>query len=154
MERRSLHWWSQSPTERPAQSGSRSGCFQPSIPVGNGCRLRIHWTIEAAGIKLVNNAVGGWSHAMSEFARKPAESSHALHTVSGPSAGPAIELAREKHYAFIESYAEQARDQLPRQKTGAIPIRRSSRASAICVFPFGFPHLSTVQDFRTLTASC
>ena len=32
---------------------------------------------------------------MSEFARKPAESSHALHTVSGPSAGPAIELARQ-----------------------------------------------------------
>jgi hypothetical protein len=45
---------------------------------------------------------GGWSHAMSEFARKPAESSHALHTVSGPSAGPAIELAREKHYSIIE----------------------------------------------------
>ena len=39
---------------------------------------------------------------MSEFARKPAESSHALHTVSGPSAGPAIELAREKHYSIIE----------------------------------------------------
>src|SRR3984885_5005697 len=45
---------------------------------------------------------GGWSHAMSELARKPAESSHALHTVSGPSAGPAIELAREKHYSIIE----------------------------------------------------
>jgi hypothetical protein len=44
----------------------------------------------------------GWSHAMSEFARKPAESAHALHTVSGPSAGPAIELAREKHYSIIE----------------------------------------------------
>jgi hypothetical protein len=44
----------------------------------------------------------GWSHAMSEFARKPAESSHAFHTVSGPSAGPAIELAREKHYSIIE----------------------------------------------------
>ena len=41
--------------ERPAQSGSASGCFQPSIPVENGYRLRIHWTIEAAGIKLVNN---------------------------------------------------------------------------------------------------
>jgi hypothetical protein len=39
---------------------------------------------------------------MSEFARKPAESSHALHTVSGPTAGPAIELAREKHYSIIE----------------------------------------------------
>jgi AraC-like DNA-binding protein len=39
---------------------------------------------------------------MSELARKPAESSHALHTVSGPSAGPAIELAREKHYSIIE----------------------------------------------------
>ena len=39
---------------------------------------------------------------MSEFARKPAESSHALHTVSSPSAGPAIELAREKHYSIIE----------------------------------------------------
>jgi hypothetical protein len=76
--------------------------FWPAIPVGNSCRLRIHWTIEAAGIKLVNNASGGWSHAMSEFARKPAESSHALHTVSGPSAGPALELAREKHYSIIE----------------------------------------------------
>jgi hypothetical protein len=39
---------------------------------------------------------------MSEFARKPAESSYALHTVSGPSAAPAIELAREKHYSVIE----------------------------------------------------
>jgi hypothetical protein len=39
---------------------------------------------------------------MSEFAPKPAESSHAVHTVSGPSAGPAIELAREKHYSIIE----------------------------------------------------
>jgi predicted transcriptional regulator len=39
---------------------------------------------------------------MSEFARKPAEPSHALHTVSSPSAGPAIELAREKHYSIIE----------------------------------------------------
>jgi hypothetical protein len=39
---------------------------------------------------------------MSEFARKPAESSHALHTASRPSAGPAIELAREKHYSIIE----------------------------------------------------
>ena len=39
---------------------------------------------------------------MPEFARKPTESSHALHTVSGPSAGPAIELAREKHYSIIE----------------------------------------------------
>jgi hypothetical protein len=39
---------------------------------------------------------------MSEFARKPAESSHALHTVSGLSTGPAIELAREKHYSIIE----------------------------------------------------
>ena len=38
---------------------------------------------------------------MSEFARKPSESSHAIHTVSGPS-GPAIELAREKHYSIIE----------------------------------------------------
>jgi hypothetical protein len=39
---------------------------------------------------------------MSEFARKPAESSHALHTIPGPSAGSAIELAREKHYSVIE----------------------------------------------------
>ena len=38
---------------------------------------------------------------MSEFARKPAGSSHALHTVSGLAA-PAIELAREKHYSVIE----------------------------------------------------
>jgi hypothetical protein len=39
---------------------------------------------------------------MSELARKPAESSYALHTVSGPAAAPAIELAREKHYSVIE----------------------------------------------------
>jgi hypothetical protein len=39
---------------------------------------------------------------MSEFARKPAESSHTLHTVPGPLTGPAIELAREKHYSVIE----------------------------------------------------
>jgi hypothetical protein len=39
---------------RPAQSGSWSGCFQLAIPVGNSYRLRIHWTIKAAGIKLVN----------------------------------------------------------------------------------------------------
>lgn len=39
---------------------------------------------------------------MSEFARKPAGSSHVLHTVSGPSATPAVELAREKHYSVIE----------------------------------------------------
>jgi hypothetical protein len=32
------------------------GCFPPSIPVENGCRPRIHWTIEVTGIKLVNNA--------------------------------------------------------------------------------------------------
>ena len=31
-----------------------SGCFQPAIPVGNSSRPRIHWTIKAAGIKLVN----------------------------------------------------------------------------------------------------
>jgi len=42
--------------ERSAQSGSASGCCQPSIPVENGYRLRIHWTIKAVGIKLVNNA--------------------------------------------------------------------------------------------------
>jgi hypothetical protein len=37
------------------QSAKRlaSGCFQPSILIGNGCRLRIHWTIQASGIKLV-----------------------------------------------------------------------------------------------------
>jgi hypothetical protein len=39
---------------------------------------------------------------MSEFARKPAESSHALHTVSGSPVGPTTELAREKHYSVIE----------------------------------------------------
>jgi hypothetical protein len=39
---------------------------------------------------------------MSEFARKPAESSHALHTIPGSSAGPALELAREKYYSVIE----------------------------------------------------
>jgi hypothetical protein len=30
------------------------GCFQPAIRVGNSSRPRIHWTIKAAGIKLVN----------------------------------------------------------------------------------------------------
>jgi hypothetical protein len=40
----------------PHKGGSASGSFQPSIPVENGCRLRIHWTSKAAGIKLVNNA--------------------------------------------------------------------------------------------------
>jgi hypothetical protein len=45
---------------------------------------------------------GGWSYAMSEFARKPAESSHALHTVPSHSAGPALDPAREKHYSIIE----------------------------------------------------
>jgi DNA-binding PadR family transcriptional regulator len=49
--------------------------------------------------QVVKQRSSGWSHAMSEFARKPAESSHALHTVQGPSAGPVIELAREKHYS-------------------------------------------------------
>jgi hypothetical protein len=39
---------------------------------------------------------------MSEFARKPAESSNALYPVSGPSAGLAVDLAREKHYSVIE----------------------------------------------------
>ena len=88
--------------KRPAQSSSASGYFQPSIPVENGCRLRIHWTIEAGRNQVSKQRTNGWSHAMSEFARKPAESSHALHTVSSPSAGPAIELAREKHYSIIE----------------------------------------------------
>ena len=39
---------------------------------------------------------------MSEFARKPAESSHAFHTVSGPTPVVAIDLASEKHYSVIE----------------------------------------------------
>jgi hypothetical protein len=39
---------------------------------------------------------------MSEFARKPAESSYPLHAVSGSLAGPTTELAREKHYSVIE----------------------------------------------------
>jgi hypothetical protein len=34
-----------------------SGCFQPSIFIGNGCGLRIHGTIQASGIKLVSNAL-------------------------------------------------------------------------------------------------
>jgi hypothetical protein len=87
------------------QSAKRlaSGCFQPSIPIGNGCRLRIHWAIQASGIKLVKQRAGGRSHAMSEFARKPAESSDALHTVSGPSAGPAIETSSRE--ALLASFA-------------------------------------------------
>jgi hypothetical protein len=36
---------------------------------------------------------------MSEFARKPAESSHALHSIPGPSA---LDLANERHYSVIE----------------------------------------------------
>ena len=44
----------------------------------------------------------GWSYAMSEFARKPAESSHAFHTVSGGPPVVAIDLASEKHYSVIE----------------------------------------------------
>jgi len=43
-----------------------------------------------------------WSHAMSEPARKPAESSHALHAISGPSPLASIDLASEKHYSVIE----------------------------------------------------
>lgn len=39
---------------------------------------------------------------MSEFARKPAESSHSLHTLSGPSPVVSIDLASEKHYSVIE----------------------------------------------------
>jgi len=37
---------------------------------------------------------------MPEFARKPAESSHSLHAISGTPA--AIDLASEKHYSVIE----------------------------------------------------
>jgi hypothetical protein len=36
---------------------------------------------------------------MSEFARKPAESSHAFHSVSGSSV---VDLASERHYSVIE----------------------------------------------------
>jgi len=39
---------------------------------------------------------------MSEFARKPAGSSHAFHHISGPSSVPSIDLASEKHYSVIE----------------------------------------------------
>ena len=39
---------------------------------------------------------------MSEFGRKPAESSRALRTVSGPSARLLIKLAREMHYSIVE----------------------------------------------------
>ncbi len=39
---------------------------------------------------------------MSEFARKPAESSHSLHGLSGPSPLATIDLASEKHYSLIE----------------------------------------------------
>ena len=39
---------------------------------------------------------------MSEFARKPAGSSHSLHALSGPSPVASIDLASEKHYSVIE----------------------------------------------------
>jgi hypothetical protein len=39
---------------------------------------------------------------MSEFARKPAGSSHSLHALSGPSPVTSIDLASEKHYSVIE----------------------------------------------------
>ena len=39
---------------------------------------------------------------MPEFARKPAESSHSLHAISGPSPVASIDLASEKHYSIIE----------------------------------------------------
>ena len=39
---------------------------------------------------------------MSEPARKPAESSHALHAMSGLSPVASIDLASEKHYSVIE----------------------------------------------------
>jgi hypothetical protein len=39
---------------------------------------------------------------MSEFARKPAESSHSLHAISGSSPVASVDLAREKHYSIIE----------------------------------------------------
>jgi hypothetical protein len=42
------------------------------------------------------------SGPLSICSRKPAESSRALRTVSGPSARLLIELAREKHYSIIE----------------------------------------------------
>lgn len=38
---------------------------------------------------------------MPEFARKPAESSHSLHAISGTPAA-SIDLASEKHYSVIE----------------------------------------------------
>ncbi|MGC2474517.1 MAG: hypothetical protein WA485_09285 [Candidatus Sulfotelmatobacter sp.] len=39
---------------------------------------------------------------MSEFARKPAESSHSLHALSGAPPVASIDLASEKHYSVIE----------------------------------------------------
>jgi hypothetical protein len=36
---------------------------------------------------------------MSEFARKPAESSHGVHSISSPSI---VDLANERHYSVIE----------------------------------------------------
>jgi len=39
---------------------------------------------------------------MSEFARKPAESSHTHYTAPGSSSVTALELACEKHYSVIE----------------------------------------------------
>jgi hypothetical protein len=45
---------------------------------------------------------GGWGRTMSEFARKPAESSHSFGTISGTSPLASIDLASEKHYSVIE----------------------------------------------------
>jgi len=60
--------------------------------IGQFMRLESSWLTCSAG----------WSHAMSEPARKPAESSHALHAISGPSPVGSIDLASEKHYSVIE----------------------------------------------------
>ena len=49
---------------------------------------------------LIHN--GRWSHAMPEFARKPAGSSHSFRAISGPSPAASIDLASEKHYSVIE----------------------------------------------------
>jgi hypothetical protein len=39
---------------------------------------------------------------LSSCSRKPAESFHALHAISGPSPAASIDLASEKHYSVIE----------------------------------------------------
>ena len=58
--------------------------------------------VEEARSSLLHTCSRGWSLVMSEPTRKPAESSHALHAISGLSPVAPIDLASEKHYSVIE----------------------------------------------------